>query len=166
MDYLSLIDCATGGPRCDVTPLFFNPAAFAAVVADLAGRFERPPECVAGIDALGFILGAALAQHWQAAFAAVRKGGKLPGAADRESFVDYSEQLKWLELRAGLLRPGMRTVIADEWIETGAQARAAAALVERQGGIVAGIAAIHIDVNDRTRPLLAQYDCQALQFET
>ena len=123
------------------------------------------PECVAGIDALGFILGTALALHWQVGFAAIRKGGKLPGAADRADFVDYTGQPKTLELRAGLLTAGMRIVVADEWIETGAQARAAAALVERQGGLVAGIAAIHIDINDFTRPLLAHYNCQALRFE-
>jgi adenine phosphoribosyltransferase len=165
MDYLELIDCGTGGPRCDVTPLFADYSAFARLVDDLASRFERAPDCVAGIDALGFILGTALALHWRVGFAAIRKGGKLPGAADRETFVDYTGQHKELELRADLLPAGTRVILVDEWNETGAQARSAAALVERQGAIVAGIAAIHIDVNDNTQPILDRYNCQALQFE-
>ena len=141
MAYLDLIDCGAGGPRCDVTPLFLNYTAFASLVADLAGHFDVAPDCVAGIDALGFILGTALALHWRVGFAAIRKAGKLPGAADQESFVDYTGQPKGLELRA------------------------AAALVERQGGVVVGIAAIHIDLNDATRRLMAQYNCQALEYE-
>jgi adenine phosphoribosyltransferase len=160
-DYLRLIDTNTS-PRCDVTPLFGDYAAFTALIADLAARFDGATiDVVAGIDALGFILGAALALHFKTGFIPVRKGGKLPVKADRAEFVDYTGQRKALELRVGAVRPGARVLLVDEWIETGAQARAAIELIERQGGIVAGVAAINIDVNDNTHPLLAQYNCQA-----
>jgi adenine phosphoribosyltransferase len=53
----------------------------------------------------------------------------------------------------------------DEWIETGAQVKAAAQLIRRQGGKVAGIASISIDVNEKTRSLLETYHCHAVWME-
>ena len=55
-----------------------------------------------------------------------------------------------------------RVLLVDEWIETGTQARAAAELVERAGGVIAGIAAIAFRRNDRTAPLWARYRCHGL----
>ena len=164
--YLDLIDHHTKGPRCDVTPLFADYAAFSALVADLAQRFTGAPiDLVAGIDALGFILGTALAWHIKVGFLAIRKSGKLPVQVDRVEFIDYSGQAKALELRIGVLSQGEHVLLVDEWIETGAQVIAATTLIERQGAVVSGIAAIHIDLNARTRPLLSQYNCQALEIE-
>lgn len=165
-DYLRLIDTETPGGRCDVTPLFGEHTAFAALVEDLAARFgDTVVEVVAGIDALGFILGAALALRLRVGFLPIRKGGKLPVKVERAEFVDYTHQAKALELRAGALKPGARVLVVDEWIETGAQVRAAITLIEAQGGLVAGIAAIHIDLNEQTRTLFEKYNCQALQIE-
>ncbi len=61
-DYLKLIDTDTPGRRCDVTPLFADPIAFAELVSDLTEPFASTAiDYVAGIDALGFILGTATA---------------------------------------------------------------------------------------------------------
>lgn len=60
-NYLRLIDTNTTGPRYDVTPLFSDYEAFAALVKDLAYPFaDAACDYVAGIDALGFILDAAV----------------------------------------------------------------------------------------------------------
>ena len=81
--YLALIDHQTNGQRCDVTPLFADYAAFSALVDDLAALVEPLAfDVVAGIDALGFILGAALALRTHTGFVPIRKGGKLPVAVD------------------------------------------------------------------------------------
>jgi hypothetical protein len=56
----------------------------------------------------------------------------------------------------------MRLLIVDEWIETGVQAWAACRLVERAGGIVAGVAALNIDENDSTEELRRRYRCLGL----
>ena len=86
-EYLRLIDTQTPGPRCDVTPLFADPQAFAALVADLCAPFmEGEIDRVAGIDALGFILGTAMALHLKKGFVPIRKGGKLPVAVSRAEF--------------------------------------------------------------------------------
>jgi adenine phosphoribosyltransferase len=159
-NYLRLIDTDTPGPRCDVTPLFADHVAFSTLVRDiLACCADIAFDCVAGIDALGFILGTAVAQRARKGFLPIRKEGKLPVPADEVDFVDYTGQRKSLELRAGALHPGTRVLIVDEWVETGAQVSAAVRLVERQGGIVAGIATIQMDENPVTRALREEYPC-------
>ncbi|HET9980668.1 MAG TPA: hypothetical protein VFQ32_09495, partial [Ktedonobacterales bacterium] len=146
--------------RCDVTPLFADYAAFSALVNDLAELVEPLAfDVVVGIDALGFILGAALALRTHTGFVPVRKGGKLPLAVDSAECVDYTGQRKTLELRCDALRPGTRALVVDEWIETGAQARAAIQLIEGQGGVIAGIASLHMDDNEATAGLRAGYTC-------
>lgn len=166
MNYLALVDTHTTGNRYDVTPLFAEPAAFAALVADLVQPFDAAAvDQVAGIDALGFILGAAVAWHWGKGFVPVRKGGRLPVAADEVAFVDYTGRRKRLALRRGALRPGARVLLVDEWVETGAQMSAAAALLERAGGVIIGLAAICIDDGPRTRALRARYHCHSVWKE-
>ncbi len=158
--YLALIDHQTNGQRCDVTPLFADYAAFSALVDDLAAFVEPLAfDVVAGIDALGFILGAALALRTHTGFVPIRKGGKLPVAVDVAECVDYTGQRKTLELRRDALKPGTRVLVVDEWIETGAQVRAAIQLIEGQGGVIAGIASLHMDDNEQTEPLRARYPC-------
>ncbi len=143
-----------------MTPLFADYAAFVALVDDLATQLGGLAcDLVAGIDALGFILGTALAMRLGTGFLAIRKEGKLPVAADAQSFVDYTGLTKTLELRRGALRAGARVLLVDEWVETGAQMWGASALIERQGGIVAGVATINLDDNERTAALRSRYPC-------
>ena len=158
MNYLARIDTDTSGLRCDVTPLFADYAAFTAVVNDLAAPFvDTEIDLVAGIDALGFILGTAVALRLQKGFLAIRKGGKLPVKVNRVAFVDYTGQQKALEIRTDALKAGMNVLLVDEWVETGAQVKAAIELVEMQNGRIAGIATINIDDNKATRQLRQQY---------
>lgn len=158
-DYISLVDTQAHG-RYDVTPLFADAHAFASLTSDLLTLAEPLGfDLVAGIDALGFILGAALALRAGAGFLPIRKGGKLPVPTDHTTFVDCTGNEKALEMRKDALRLGLRVLVVDEWIETGAQASASIQLIEGRGGIIAGIAAIHIDANERTRPLAERYRC-------
>ena len=159
-DYLRLIDTKTQGPRNDVTPLFANHEAFVSLVEDLSRPFaDAPVDCVAGIDALGFILGTAVALRLGRGFVPVRKGGKLPVRATAADFVDYTGEAKSLEMRTDAIAPGTRVLIVDEWVETAAQVTAAAKLIEGLGGIVAGIATIAMDDNAQTRVLRRRYHC-------
>jgi adenine phosphoribosyltransferase len=159
--YLQRIDTHTPpGARYDVTPLFGDYQAFSALLDDLlelaAGtRFD----VVVGIDALGFILGAGLALRSGVGFVPIRKGGKLPGDVDTAECVDYTGQRKALELRRDAITPGARALVVDEWIETGAQVSAAIQLLEARGAVIAGIATIQMDTNQRTASLAARYPC-------
>lgn len=159
--YSTLINRSTGG-RCDVSPIFADPKAFASLVSDLLLPFSGSGvTAVAAIDALGFVLGSALALRLEVPLLLVRKGGKLPTVVDQETFVDYSGLEKTLEITKGAMGANERVLIADEWIETGTQAQAAASLVERQGGKVVGICAINIDDTPGTRRLAARYHCRS-----
>ncbi|MEN8173079.1 MAG: phosphoribosyltransferase family protein [Chloroflexota bacterium] len=165
VDYLHLIDTETNGQRYDVTPLFADAGAFSALIADLALPFNDVEiDFIAGIDALGFILGGALAQHLKVGFIPIRKGGKLPVEVDAARFVDYSAQEKSLEIRFDAIPRGARLLLVDEWIETGTQIRAAIQLIEGQGGELVGIAAVNIDENDRTKDIVDKYNCHSLRI--
>ncbi|MBU0512845.1 MAG: adenine phosphoribosyltransferase [Chloroflexi bacterium] len=162
-NYLRLINTRTQGLRYDVTPLFADYQAFSLLIDSFLSYFASTEfHCVAGIDALGFILGTAIALRAEKGFIPIRKGGKLPGKSESVDFVDYTGLRKTLELGTNALMPNTRVLIVDEWVETGAQMQAAIQLVERQGGIVAGIAAINIDDNDVTRSLRKKYKCCSL----
>lgn len=164
MDYFALIDRSKlHYKRSDVTPIFADPAAFAALVGDLVAPFrDAGVQRVVGTDALGFIVGTAVALRLGVGFVPVRKGGKLPVKKETAAFRDYSGEEKSLELRADPWPTGTRVLLVDEWIETGAQARAAAELVERAGGVIVGIAAIAFRRNERTAPLWERYRCHGL----
>jgi adenine phosphoribosyltransferase len=168
VDYLSLIDRSKLHYKLsDVTPIFAEPAAFRALVEDLvapwlnAAAGERV-ERVVGTDALGFVVGTALALRLDVGFVPVRKGGKLPVRNERVTFTDYSGAEKAFELRANPWPAGTRVLLVDEWIETGATAKAAVELIERAGGVVVGIAAIAFRKNERTAPLWAKYRCHGV----
>jgi len=152
--YLQRIDTRTSGNRNDVTPLFADREAFRRLADDLAEPFrDTGIEAVVAIDALGFVLGTAIAERLDVGVVAARKGGKLPVPAERVEFVDYSGEPKALEIRPDVLQEGMRVLIVDEWVETGAQVRAVIALAERLGAEVGGIATICMDRNENTAPL-------------
>lgn len=166
-NYLKLIDVNTKGPRYDVTPLFADFDAFSALVEDLLAPFDSMDfDCVAGIDALGFILGAVISYRTQKGFIPIRKGGKLPVDKVSTRFIDYSGKEKILEMRLDAIHPGARLLLVDEWIETGAQINAAIKLIDRLEGIVVGIAAICMDRNVKTDKLEKLYKINTVWVET
>jgi len=156
--YLKAIDTRTDGPRYDVTPLFGDRKAFKILVSDLAAPFRKVRiDAVACIDALGFILGTAVAVELGKRIVPLRKTGKLPVPADRSSFRDYTGKQKGLELRKDAVQPGERILLVDEWIETGAQINAAVRLIQKQKGEIAGIVAINMDRNQSTDLIRTQH---------
>jgi adenine phosphoribosyltransferase len=156
--YLKAIDTRSAGPRYDVTPLFGDQKAFRLLVKDLAAPFRKVSiDGVACIDALGFILGTAVAVELEKRIVALRKAGKLPVPADRSSFRDYSGKRKALELRKHAVQPGERILLVDEWIETGAQINSAIRLIQKQKGEIAGIVAINMDRNQSTDLIRNRY---------
>jgi adenine phosphoribosyltransferase len=114
----------------DLTPVFANADAFRAVIDDLATRFSGRFDAVAGVEARGFLLAAALAYAEHVPLVAVRKAGKLPGDVIAEDYaLEYGTAT--LEMRPGQLAPGSRVLIVDDVLATGGSCSAAARLVER-----------------------------------
>jgi len=164
--YLNRIDTEPTGNRNDVTPLFADAVDFSQLVLDLADPFlQTEVDFVACVDALGFILGAAIARHLDVGVIPVRKGGKLPVPTDSADFRDYSGELKRLEIRKNVFPRGARVLLVDEWIETGSQIQAATTLIEAQGGIIIGIATISMDKCEQTSRLSKKYRIQSVWEE-
>ncbi|XP_066298633.1 adenine phosphoribosyltransferase-like [Branchiostoma lanceolatum] len=144
----------------DTTAMYRNAEAFHQCVADLTKDFQPDEvDLVAGIDATGFILGGAIACHLKKGFLAIRKYGNLCVEVDDVRFKDYSKKEKRLEIRKDAFKPGTKVLIVDQWIETGGTMAAAVELVERQQGIVAGIACVCIEESEGGKRLMEKYKC-------
>lgn len=163
--YERLIDKGAVG-RYDVTPIFADAEAFARLIEDLAGPFaDARIDLVVGLEAIGFALAAAVAARLHAGFAPIRKDARLPLTAERKrsvSFVDYTGREKSFEMRADAIREGSRVIVVDDWIETGAQLRAAAQLIEGAGGILIGASVLAAERTAQTNELFERYDVRAI----
>ena len=126
----------------DITPLLADPAGFDWVVETMAGPWrERGVACVAGIEARGFILGAALARALGAGFVPVRKPGKLPARVIAQDYaLEYGSDR--LEIHADAVIPGTRVLLVDDVLATGGTLLAARALLERAGASLVGAAVL------------------------
>jgi adenine phosphoribosyltransferase len=122
----------------DITPLLAAPDAFALTIDALAAPYaDEPVDKVIGIEARGFVFAAPLAYRRGAGFIPVRKAGKLPWEIERQEYaLEYGTDL--LEIHRDAVQPGEHVLIVDDVIATGGTASAAARLVERLGGTVAG----------------------------
>jgi adenine phosphoribosyltransferase len=124
----------------DLTPLFADGPAFRAVVDAIVARHGAFDE-VAGIEARGFLLAAAIGYATGAGVVPIRKAGKLPGET---LTVDYALEYgtATLEVHADAFTPGARVLLVDDVLATGGTAAAAAALVERAGASVVGLSVL------------------------
>ena len=87
---------------------------------------------VVGIDARGFVFGAAVAYELGVGFVPVRKKGKLPWKCESAAYqLEYGEAVA--EMHADALHPGERVVLVDDLLATGGTAAAAIKLIEKVG---------------------------------
>ena len=129
----------------DITTLIGDGAGLAASVKMLADRArECRAQAIAGMEARGFIFGAAVAVELGLGFVPVRKPGKLPIATIG---IDYALEYGTdrLEIDPGAIADGQTVVIVDDLIATGGTALAAAQLL-RQAGANVGNALFVIDL--------------------
>lgn len=122
----------------DITPLLADHTAFAGAIDAIVSHHGRGTiDKVAGIEARGFIVAAAVAYHFGAGFVPVRKLGKLPSATYQASYaLEYGEAT--LEVHRDAFGANDRVLLVDDVLATGGTVKAAAGLVERAGGQVAG----------------------------
>jgi len=122
----------------DVTPIFADDQAFAAVVDELSNHFKKAGVTkVIGAEARGFMVGAPVAYHLGAGFVPARKPGKLPRAVLAEEYsLEYGTDR--LEIHEDALVPGDRVLIVDDLLATGGTALAAARLAKRAGAEIVG----------------------------
>ena len=161
--YLSIMSPNTKGEKfawLDPTSIYINGAAFHDLLDDLVADLKDVGvDVVAGLDAMGFVLAAGLATRLGIGFLPIRKAGKLCVDTDKVTFSNYSGRTQDMEMRQPAYAPGTRVLLADQWVETGGTMDGAIRLVERQNGVVAGIAAIAIEENPQTDGYRAKYPC-------
>ena len=152
MDFGSVIRSIPDYPKPgiifrDITTLLGNPRAFRRAVDELVQPYAGVRiDKVAGIEARGFILGGAVAHQLSVGFVPVRKKGKLPWKTIGQQYqLEYGVDI--IEIHEDAIKPGERILIVDDLIATGGTAEAAAKLITRTGGLVAG-AAFLVDLPD------------------
>ena len=125
----------------DLTPLLADARGLAAVTDALAD-VASGADLVAGIDARGFLLGAAVATKLGTGVLAVRKGGKLPPPVHSETYkLEYGTAT--LEIPAeGIQLAGRTIVIIDDVLATGGTLAATARLLAHAGATVTGAAVV------------------------
>lgn len=123
----------------DITPVLADGKLFQETISamvDTAGG--RKIDKVAGIDARGFIFGAAVADRLGAGFVPVRKKGKLPWKTVEAAYsLEYGENV--VQLHEDAVLPGETVLLVDDLLATGGTAAAAVELLEGLGATLVGI---------------------------
>lgn len=146
----------------DISTLLQNPEALKESVDRLSNfAKEQKSDVIVGVESRGFIFGMPIAYNLGLGFVPVRKPGKLPADKISESYtLEYGTNT--LEIHTDSIKPGQRVLVVDDLLATGGTALATCKLVERLGGVVAGVAfAIELEFL-HGRDKLSQYDIYSI----
>lgn len=126
----------------DVTPIVNHPEAFKEVTRKLCDYAKSVnAELVAGPESRGFLFGCPVAVEENLGFIPVRKPGKLPREVVSETYtLEYGTNE--LCMHKDSITPGQRVVVIDDLLATGGSALATCHLIEKLGGVVAGVACV------------------------
>jgi adenine phosphoribosyltransferase len=125
----------------DLSPVFADGEGFRGVIDGIVAHYGDGFDVVAGIEARGFVIAAAVAYAAGVGVVPVRKAGKLPRKVlSAEYQLEYGEAV--LEVHADAFITGQRVLVVDDVLATGGTAEATLGLVERAGGRVAGFSVL------------------------
>ncbi|PSJ80715.1 adenine phosphoribosyltransferase [Neisseria iguanae] len=126
----------------DITPVLQSAEYFRLLVDLLVYRYMgQKVDVVAGVDARGFIIGAALAYQLNVGFVPIRKKGKLPFDTVSQSYtLEYGEAV--VEIHTDAIKSGARVLLVDDLVATGGTMLAGVELIRKLGGDVIEAAAI------------------------
>lgn len=122
----------------DISTIMLDPEVSNEVLNHLVELYkDQHIDGVAGIESRGFLFGYPLAMRLGVPFILIRKEGKLPYKK-----ISFSYELEYgfstIELHEDAVKPGQRILIHDDLLATGGSAEAAANLIKRCGGELAG----------------------------
>jgi adenine phosphoribosyltransferase len=126
----------------DISTLLKHKDAFKKSVDALARKFKNERvQYVVGVEARGFIFGAALAYKIGAGFIPVRKKGKLPHKTKSVTYqLEYGSDT--LEIHEDAINPGARVLVVDDLLATGGTVCAVCELLKSQKAKIVGVAFI------------------------
>ena len=124
----------------DITTLLKDKAALKKSINLLAGKFKKQNiQAVVGVEARGFIFGAAIAYKLGCGFIPIRKKGKLPYKTRSVSYeLEYGTDI--LEIHEDAIEPGTRVLVVDDLLATGGTIKAVVELLRQQKAVIAGVA--------------------------
>ena len=118
----------------DITTLLGDAKSFQRMVDLLAHRYVgQHIDKVVGVEARGFIIGAALAYKLGAGVVLVRKPGKLPAETFKQTY-DLEYGTDTLEIHTDAVKPGEKVLIADDVLATGGTMAAVVNMIKSLGG--------------------------------
>lgn len=126
----------------DLTPLLADADAFADSIRALSEPFrDSRLDAILGIEARGFIFGAAMALELGVGFVPLRKPGKLPS---QTIGVDYALEYgsDRIEMHVDAVAEGARVLLVDDVLATGGTLAAAVELARLAQATVVGAALV------------------------
>jgi len=101
---------------------------------------------IAGVEARGFIIGAALAHALGVGFVPIRKSGRLPAENIGHDYaLEYG--VDRVEIHVDAIEHDEQILLVDDLVATGGTSLAAINLIQKLGGVVMGCAFV-IDLPD------------------
>ncbi len=124
----------------DISTLLKNKNAFKKSIDVLGDKYERDRlDYVVGVEARGFIFGAALAYRLGVGFIPIRKKGKLPYKTKSVTYqLEYGSDT--LEIHEDALHKGARVLVVDDLLATGGTIKAVVDLLKHLNATVVGVA--------------------------
>ena len=148
----------------DLLAVFAQGHLLKEIVQELSKPFHGKVDCVISPEAVGWVVGAAVATELGVPFIGARKLGNLPYAREAfyhcekvvlAAYTDYSGREKVIEItrdsmpKSWVLTPegrkvpsAARVLIVDDWTDTGAGINACRVLIEKLNGTVIGAVTI------------------------
>jgi len=129
----------------DITPVLADAKLCSKIVEEIHKNLYyggvKKIDAIAGIESRGFFFGFLLANRLGVPFIPIRKAGKLPfTTVSIEYELEYGTAK--IEMNSDAITKGMNVLIHDDLLATGGTAAAAAELITRQGGSIAGFSFI------------------------
>ena len=120
----------------DITSLLQDAEGFKLTIDSLKERYQdKDIDVIVGIEARGFILGAALAYVLGKGFVPIRKKGKLPGKTLSQDYsLEYGTDT--IEIHEDALQKGSKVLILDDLLATGGTVFGAISLVKQAGAVI------------------------------
>ena len=126
---------------------------------------DKAIDKIACPEALGFVLGSAVASELKKGLILIRKAGRLPNIRQNvvsQSFTDYTNESNAFEVNKQLIKKGDRVLLIDDWVETGGQLKGLVKLLEKRGAEVGGVAVLGFNRIGKLQRFAAKYDVSSI----
>ncbi|MCR5036904.1 MAG: adenine phosphoribosyltransferase [Bacteroidales bacterium] len=123
----------------DITTLINDADGFKLAIDTMCDMVQDLDyDVIAGAESRGFIFAAPMAYREHKPFVLIRKKGKLPYKTISQGY-DLEYGSTEIEMHTDSFKPGAKVLIVDDLIATGGTTEAMIKLVEKLGGVVAGV---------------------------